>query len=398
MSEVQWTRVSPGRSSPEFTRALMDPRRDPGGSFPTAEQELLLQAILTEGEEGIDAYRQWKSQIHIDFLDSGSYRLLPQLYARLSREKIEDELLPKLKGLYRYHWAKNQMLFDRAAALVNELRKQSVEVMVLKGVSMTASYYGDLGLRPMEDFDFLVPRQAVSRVVGWMKKNGFSPADPSYVEPNFNRHGINFINRESLGFDVHWFVIHHRCWEEVTEVFWERKVPLAFRGIEAFSLCPTHLFFHVCVHGLRWSGSAHLRWVTDAVRLLRKDEIDWSHFLELGEKLRLQVPLRECLGYLNSRWGLAFPKEVLDSLRRASTHPLEEKEFRVLNGRPTFWGELPSLWCRHRMRGRILSEKTGGRTFLRFLVEWYGKKNFLGLTRELALRSVRKLRKAFSLA
>ena len=78
-----------------------------GSPWPTSQQGLLLDAILEAEERAVQDLEEWKSVSDIDYLDRGSYRLLPQLYDRLRRRNVADPMMPKLRGVYRREWYQN---------------------------------------------------------------------------------------------------------------------------------------------------------------------------------------------------------------------------------------------------------------------------------------------------
>ena len=53
--------------------------------LPTVEEELLLKACLTKGEEALRSWRAWGDSVDIEDIVIGSQRLLPLLYARRSK-------------------------------------------------------------------------------------------------------------------------------------------------------------------------------------------------------------------------------------------------------------------------------------------------------------------------
>lgn len=89
-----------------------------GGCWPTPEQKLLLRACLLEGKETTEAWSEWRSRVDIQVLDRGSLRLLPLLYWNLKRHGVNDPLIDRFKGIYRFSWYKNQMLFQAMEALL----------------------------------------------------------------------------------------------------------------------------------------------------------------------------------------------------------------------------------------------------------------------------------------
>ncbi|HNG96267.1 MAG TPA: hypothetical protein PLB32_25930, partial [Acidobacteriota bacterium] len=77
---------------------------------PGAEQELLLQAALLNGEQALAAWKTWCSKVDLQALDTSSYRLLPLLYHNLNRLQVKHPWLPIMRGVHRHTWVKNQTL------------------------------------------------------------------------------------------------------------------------------------------------------------------------------------------------------------------------------------------------------------------------------------------------
>src|ERR1019366_6595553 len=125
--------------------------------IPTPDQILLLRASLLSGQDVATAWKAWRERVNFDDIDAASYRLMPLLYKNLRRENIEDELLGRLKGIYRHTWSRNQLLFHEAGRVLKAMNDAGISVLVLKGATLANSFYSDAGLRPMNDFDFMVP-------------------------------------------------------------------------------------------------------------------------------------------------------------------------------------------------------------------------------------------------
>jgi len=141
--------------------------------IPTRDQILLLRASLLSGGDASAAWKTWRKHINFEDIDAGSYRLMPLVYKNLRRENIEDELLGRLKGIYRHTWSRNQLLFHDAAQVMAAMQDAGISVLVLKGATLANSYYSDAGLRPMADFDFMVPLGELSRAFEVMKACGW---------------------------------------------------------------------------------------------------------------------------------------------------------------------------------------------------------------------------------
>ena len=70
-------------------------------------------------------------------------------------------------------------------------------------------------------------------------------------------------------------------------------------------LGPEDQLLHVLVHGVRWTRMPHVRWVADAVLLLRraKEGFDVEKFLEATRRFDAVVPVQEGLRFVADLCG-----------------------------------------------------------------------------------------------
>src|SRR5215813_6306532 len=143
------------------------------GFWPTANQELILRAALLKGDAALEAWTAWKRVSDIDVLDFGSHRMIPQLYRNLVELGVEDPLLDRFKGVYRYYLYKNEKLLHSTAQVLQAFHDAGIETILLKGSALVPLYYRESALRPMQDADILVrveqarPAMALLRKMGW---------------------------------------------------------------------------------------------------------------------------------------------------------------------------------------------------------------------------------------
>ena len=97
-----------------------------GSPFPNQAQELLLKASLFERTEMLPAFTEWKALVDFEKdVEHGSFRQLPLLYYNLNSNNVEDDIVPRLKGIYRQAWSKNQILFYKTGQVLQLLQKPS---------------------------------------------------------------------------------------------------------------------------------------------------------------------------------------------------------------------------------------------------------------------------------
>jgi hypothetical protein len=300
--------------------------------FPTPDQELLLHASLDQdGARMARAWETWRSRVDIERLDAGSHRLLPLLYRNLMAHGMQDPVMSRIKGVYRRTWYENQLLFNRLSRVLRVLNQAGIKTMVLKGAAVSLGHYLDGGVRPMEDFDVLVPYKEVMRGIGLIEALGYRPAFqmPEEEVMKASRHAWDFIDELGYHFDFHWNAFYTHLGENADADFWSEAIPMQVNDQKTLMLCPTDQLLHVCSHGAIWSTIPPIRWVSDAMAILRssKEGIDWSRLLIQARRTRQTLAVVDTLEYLRDRFDVAVPSSLLRDLRETKTTFLERSLF-----------------------------------------------------------------------
>lgn len=285
---------------------------------PTSQQEMLLRAALMEGPDAIKSWEAWRNCSDLNSIDFSSARLLPLLSSNLRAQGINDPLIDKFAQIHRSIWGKNQLLFYRIADLIKELYRNSVQTMLLKGTAVSTVYYADLGLREMCDADLLVPTaqaaQALQIVLaqGW-RSNLYGLDIPACF---FNaQNGINMRNPELYELDLHWHVLHECCEIDADDDFWREAISVDFHGVPTLALNPADQLLHTCVHGVNWMMSPELRWIADAMMILKRTpQLNWERLITQVQKRQLTLQMRETLTYLRDLLDAPIPDNVLGLL------------------------------------------------------------------------------------
>jgi hypothetical protein len=288
--------------------------------WPNREQECLLKAALLQGEECVEALREWEACSSMDDLDMGSFRLLPHLHHNLERQGIEHPLMGTWKGIRRRAWYKNRMLFHRMAPFVERLRREGIDTLILKGAAVALYYHPDPGIRPMQDVDVLIPEERAFEVLHLLKSEGWDLtvwAPRSLTEAFLSfRHSIGFRDPDGLEIDLHWHTMYQACRPGQDRAFWDAALPFDFMGIGTKVLCPTDELLNTCVHGIKRNAVPPIRWVADCMTILRSGhEIDWRRLLDLARDTHVTVPLAYGLTYLKDTFNAPVPEDLLRPLK-----------------------------------------------------------------------------------
>ncbi len=317
------------------------------GNKPTPEQLLVLHAALDPAADALAAWERWRGRIDFDDVDHGSTRLLPLVYRNLGPDSFDAEVVGRLKGLYRRSWSHNQLIFKRAAEAITLLQDAGIETLVTKGASLALLAYGDVGARPMDDVDVLVPIERAGDAISVLSNAGWSPDHEDPLAWTEVHHSLDFAGGESGHVDLHWFAL----WQPASDGrLWQAAVPLELSGVATRAPCPADQLLLACVHGTPWSPLPPFRWIADAVTVIRAAEgaIDWERLVAEATRRRLTVATAAALAYLGEEFGAAVPDSVLAELRAAPTSRHERAAFRAACRPDSPLRTLRMAWDRYR--------------------------------------------------
>lgn len=312
-----------------------------GLRFATPSQLLLLRAALLEGPEAVQAADAWFESSRnaagpgFLYLEQGSRRLLPLVYRNV-KEALPPELRDALRRVFLQYWADNQKLFRRLEERLTWFQANGIPTMALKGVALSVLHYHDKGIRPMADFDILVPEDQARDVIGRLQRDGWSAVDYSprvTQNSSFYRHvhGIALTHPDHGEFDLHWHVLHAATFRGADRAFWDDSVPLALSTISTRALNPTDQLLHACVHGFRSNVVAPIRWIADALTILRTSQVDWNRLVQLAWHLRVSIPMAATLRFLRDTFPTSIPGDVLVQLASVPADPPDRRYFARLS-------------------------------------------------------------------
>jgi hypothetical protein len=319
-------------------------------SRPTKQEELLLQAALLQGDRAIQAWEEWISSVDIDQLDRSSRKLLPLLYHNLHLIGITHPSMVFLKSVKRYTWYKNQILFVFLERQLQEFRKAGIKTMLLKGDAMTAVYYKDYSLRPMEDLDIMVPYEQASKAIAVLRESDWksvSVISNKLISKLIKyKHAEHFKLGSDTYLDLHWHLLPHCLEPNADEDYWNNACQVTVGTENSWTLNPTDQLLHICAHGLVWEQPHTIRWTADAMTVIRQsDEIDWERLIVQVQKHRITKLVRYALLYLKENFDAPVPSYFLDMLADTYISKHELREFRVFTNPQGFTGRLPLYLC-----------------------------------------------------
>jgi len=266
----------------------------------------------------IKAWNEWKSMVNFEKdVEYASFRMLPLLYINLHSNGVKDELMHRLKGIYRKSWSNNQLLFNKAAGVLKLIHKNKNPTIVMKGIALTIDVYKNFGVRPMADMDVLIPLSQSRKIISLLKKSGWILQNKQYLEFNLKYgRSATFHDSEKTELDLHWQPIFESHGSISEDEFWDVSFPLEISGEKTRAFCLTDNFFHTIVHGLRYNPEPPIRWVADAVTILNLQDktMDWDRLLHLTKKFRVSLQMKDALYYLIEKFQAKIPEKFLKDL------------------------------------------------------------------------------------
>jgi hypothetical protein len=362
-----------------------------GGWRPTPAQESLLAIALDPGADGKAAWSAWRAQVPRGdelAIDGGTARLFPLLIPRIGELPADDPALPLIRGYYRRSVYHTQLLRTRAATVMQRLAQEGIPTLVLKGGVLGMRYYAHPGQRPMNDFDVLVPRaQAVAAIrvlltLGWESELPLPHALPQVY------HSACFRSPDGLDFDLHWHLLPEACFAGADDPAWEAAEPFAVEDVPSQALCPSDLLVVVCAHAAHWTPISPVRWVADALAIVRRagGRIDWDRVEMQGKRWHVIPHLRDTLGYLAQRWSVTVPGASLRHLDRCAVGAIDRTAYRVLATLPGPLSYLRRPWVRYRLRTRDRIWLRALPGFVRYLQVTLGRERWGTLPGEIVRR------------
>jgi len=360
-----------------------------GGSWrPTATQELLLDATVGDAAYAAVAWARWRQAQDLATIDDGSARLLPLLVPRAPLFPVDDPAWPVIRGCYRRAFFHGQMLRARAEEATALLTAAGIAALALKGGALLRYYDGNPGLRPMNDFDVLVPRERAIDAVRVLLAHGWSSASPQPELLPDAYHSACFTSRDGLDFDLHWHVVPTHNDSAAEASAWSSAVPCNVGMTAIRALGPEDLLTVVCAHAAQWSPIASVRWVADALAILRVDgsAFAWPRVVAQAARWHVVPHLTDTLSYLRDRWRVEIPATVFTQLATMPISSVDRRAYAVLGRMPGTADYLARPWHRYRLRCREQSALVALPGFVRYLKITLGRPRARELPQEILAR------------
>lgn len=262
---------------------------------PTVQQALMALGFSSRSFETPEQQRNIRlidSSIQAATLSTEHRRLL----LILSKQSILDHISVSSQNVIgRLHQRtiyRNSLLISQLHNLELALRQCGFEQMIgLKGLSVIAHSFGDVGSRYMSDVDVLIPNlqkqpQAALKV--------FESQGLTKVGSNFR--SVTLSLARELTFDLHWYLHDWALDPSLIDLVRERSVTKTIGQFDVRVPCVEHHLAHTIAHGIFSANEINCRWMFDVLTVLRDTkDIDMNRFGEYSNRLAAPKAIGDAL-------------------------------------------------------------------------------------------------------
>jgi hypothetical protein len=324
--------------------------------LPSESQTRLLKACLADDDSWKTVWRDWRERVGGVQPDAISIKLLPLIYWKLGSTDIDDPLGELARSVYLQTLAQNLRREERLADILEHFEEAGVEGMLLKGAASSAAYYPSRGLRDMVDIDLFVRPDEVGRAWDVLIRHGWHAylgATPGQIRGQMRvRHGWSFTRDTENEIDLHWHPVAYCYAPDVAGSFWRHARWAEVAGVAVRVPDATEQLFHVCTHAIQLMWNPSVRWIADAITILRvaDGEVDWDRLGRIASAARMTIRLRVSFEYLQREFAANIPDESLRHLTPARAAAWERKEAALHARKPPLgvWDYLRWHWWHFR--------------------------------------------------
>jgi hypothetical protein len=237
----------------------------------------------------------------------GFLRLLPQE----NRDILHGSLMISV--------SRNALQIKGASEAINLLNRENIKAVLLKGLALEISVYGNRGIRQMTDVDVLVSPDDCLKAAKILTDGGFI-SHP--VKSVLHRPILKYIGKHlpTLSKEVFSIEIHHELFSagknKLTKRLYEGSYEATLNNNKVFIPRPQLFFLYLIkhLHLHEMNNESQLRLYADLAVMIENhaDEIIRQDLLVLAAEAGMSEILAWKLEPLRDLWGISFPRWMND--------------------------------------------------------------------------------------
>ncbi len=356
---------------------MQNQAQDPVVSNPIASDlvsshALLLQAAYLSGTAAISAWEKWRSSVDFENLDWGAYQLLPHLHQNLIKHNIQDPLMPRMQGIQRLFWCKNQGFLPVLATVLLACQQAGIQPILPYEILFTL---GDGQLAPrskgaklLNALPLMIPIADMPAAVTVLQQLGWqSPALNPIVSLQQSR-SLSFERAGQPAIILQTHLHHWHLLPTLVLACADRAVPVQIGEVQSLTWDVTEHLLDLALRcqpdGPDWPILA----LSDCIWLLQNHaaQIDWPRLQATASQYCLLVPLQSLFARLQDL-QMPLPAAAI-AITCASTPTIERWEYALsTQTRPRRWGRWICRYAQHHRQVAIAAGHAALWSFPKFL-------------------------------
>lgn len=227
---------------------------------------------------------------------------------------VTEEVTGYLRGTLLRSLSRNTFHAEMMSGVLQLLNTHGIKTVLLKGLALEQTVYGNIGLRQMSDVDILIRKDECIEARAILINSGFVslPVKSFFHKKILAHYGKHLPTLIKNGGSVE---IHHELFggkkNVLTTMLYESSYPVDLKGekcyIPQYQIFFLYLIKHLYLHEL--NNESQLRLYTDLVVLLEKhyDKIINYDLLKYATDANMSEILAWRLEPLRDLWGIRFP-------------------------------------------------------------------------------------------
>jgi len=286
------------------------------------EELLLLELCRMEfsDEEILKIRSQTAAISDWDYFSSlaNAHGIAALVYHNLEKHKflfgIPELVVTFLRGALMRSLSRNAFNTESIGEVLELLNKNSIKTVLLKGLALELTVYGNAGLRQMSDVDVLINRTQCMSARKILMDNGYIslPVKSIFHKLILADTGKHLPSLIKGGTSVE---IHHELFGSknnvLTRMLYDNSRLIELKGQKVYIPQPQLFFLYLIRHlsSHEMNNESQLRLYTDLVVLIgrHRDEIINYDLLTHASEICMSETLASHLEPLREYWGISFP-------------------------------------------------------------------------------------------
>jgi len=226
---------------------------------------------------------------------------------------IPEVVVTYLHGTLLRSLSRNAFNTEAVGKALRVLNEEGIKIVLLKGLALENSVYGNAGLRQMSDVDILISRDQCIKARDILISNGYESLPVKsliheYIIVDIGKHLPSLI-KNGTSIEIHHGLFGGRN-NVLTKMLYDTSIEIIIKEERAFLPAPQIFFLYLIkhLHLHEMNNESQLRLYTDLFVLLTKyrDEIINYDLLTFASQAGMAEILAMYLELLRNFWGMTF--------------------------------------------------------------------------------------------